>query len=103
MLCLHYIVKQTSAPSAQCVAHLRLPQLADYKFVLVTVERKSNLFFHIQRAWLGAHMRLALTAAGVPGGCRAAGGVWAWMRAQPLSAACEVQVQMAAAAPADLF
>lgn len=64
--------QQTSTP--RNVLPTSGPQLADYKFVLVTVERKSNLFFHIQRAWLGAHMRLALTAAGVPGGCRVPGG-----------------------------
>ncbi|EFJ48512.1 hypothetical protein VOLCADRAFT_117550 [Volvox carteri f. nagariensis] len=41
--------------------------LSQYRLILVTIERKSNLFFHIQRAWLGAHMRLALTEAAVRG------------------------------------
>ncbi|GFR40927.1 hypothetical protein Agub_g1583 [Astrephomene gubernaculifera] len=41
--------------------------LSTYRLVLVTVERHSNLFFHAQRAWLGAHMRLALTQAALPG------------------------------------
>ncbi len=35
--------------------------------MLVTIEKRSNLFFHIQRAWLGARMRLALTEAGLAG------------------------------------
>ncbi|GLI69285.1 hypothetical protein VaNZ11_013868, partial [Volvox africanus] len=41
--------------------------LSEYRLILVTIERKSNLFFHIQRAWIGAHMRLALTEAAVRG------------------------------------
>ncbi|GIL86774.1 hypothetical protein Vretifemale_15008, partial [Volvox reticuliferus] len=41
--------------------------LSEYRLILVTIERKSNLFFHIQKAWIGAHMRLALTEAAVRG------------------------------------
>lgn len=42
-----------------------------YCLQLMTVERCSRLWFHLHRAWVGAHMRAALAAAGAPGdtGC----------------------------------
>eukprot|EP00878_Enallax_costatus_P027570 GHUV01029700.1.p1 GENE.GHUV01029700.1~~GHUV01029700.1.p1 ORF type:complete len:525 (+),score=192.69 GHUV01029700.1:287-1861(+) len=40
---------------------------SNYCLQLITVERSSGLFFHIQRAWIGANMRAALSAAGAPG------------------------------------
>lgn len=41
-----------------------------YCLQLMTVERCSRLWFHLQRAWVGAHMRAALAAAGAPGELR---------------------------------
>jgi hypothetical protein len=38
-----------------------------YCLQLMTVERCSRLWFHLHRAWVGAHMRAALAAAGAPG------------------------------------
>lgn len=41
--------------------------LPDYSLVLLTIERYSKLHLHIRRAWLGAHMRLTLVQAKLPG------------------------------------
>jgi hypothetical protein len=38
-----------------------------YCLQLMTVERCSRLWFHLHRAWVGAHMRAALAAAEAPG------------------------------------
>lgn len=38
-----------------------------YELAIMTIERYSNLAFHIRSAWIGAHMRLALYQAAVPG------------------------------------
>lgn len=38
-----------------------------YVLALWTVERCSCLWFHVHRAWVGAHMRRGLTNAGAPG------------------------------------
>lgn len=54
---------QTACPTTA----YRVLQLATYRLDFVTVERYSTLYFQIQRAWIGAHMRLALLDAGVPG------------------------------------
>jgi hypothetical protein len=39
----------------------------EYCLQLMTVERYSRLWFYLQRAWVGAHMRAILAAAGAPG------------------------------------
>jgi hypothetical protein len=54
----------SSSGSAQHAACLLEP---GYCLQLMTVERRSQLWFHLQRAWVGAHMRTALAAAGAPG------------------------------------
>ncbi len=38
-----------------------------YFLALLTVERHSNLYFQIRQAWIGAHMRDALTRSQQPG------------------------------------
>ena len=42
-------------------------QLQNFVLKLVTIEPSSTLPYFIHRAWVGAHMRLGLVAAGVPG------------------------------------
>lgn len=60
----------------QTSRHPQQQQLDEsYCLQLMTVERCSRLWFHLQRAWVGAHMRAALAAAGAPGKCSSWAGV----------------------------
>ena len=54
---------------------LQAPVAEDYQLVCATITPGTNLFFHLYRAWLGAHMRLALVDGAAPGGW-----VWVWLR-----------------------
>lgn len=56
-------------PAQQQSERLRPADTIDgsYCLQLITVERSSGLFFHIRKAWIGANMRAALSAAGAPG------------------------------------
>ncbi|KAG1655431.1 hypothetical protein FOA52_004106 [Chlamydomonas sp. UWO 241] len=53
---------------AQALTHEdMLDLLPGYALEMLTIEPRSSLAFHLRRAWLGAHMRLGLAAAGRPG------------------------------------
>jgi hypothetical protein len=45
--------------------------MTDHNLRVITVEPMSQLFHHLHRAWVGAHMKLALALARMPGGLHA--------------------------------
>lgn len=58
----HLFVQCMFAMHALC-----LMQMHTYQLTLLTIEDDSNLAFHIEQAWIHAHLRLAMAQSGLPG------------------------------------
>jgi hypothetical protein len=62
--------QQQTVQGSWCEGGSTQPALAldqTYRLSLLTIERKSSLFYQLQSAWMGAHMRQALAQSGMPG------------------------------------